>query len=66
MNMFHSCLVSGLVNVAVQLKRGGVTDIGLVAPSLSCGFFTKVDFGEDREQSTPMRYVRDRAEPYVF
>jgi hypothetical protein len=65
-NRFHSCLVSGLVNVAVQLKRGGVTDIGLVAPRLSWGFFAKVDFGEDRELSTPMRYVRDAAEPFVY
>ena len=58
--------VSGLLHVAAQLKRGGVTDIGLVAPELSWGFFTKVDFGEDRELSTPMQYVRDTAEPYVY
>jgi hypothetical protein len=55
-----------LFGIAVQLKRGGVTDIGLVTPRLSWGFFARVDFGEDRELSTPMQYVHNSDEPYVY
>ena len=55
-----------MVATVVQLKRGGVTDIGLMAPRLSWDFFAKVDFGEDREVSTPMRYLHSSQEPYVF
>jgi hypothetical protein len=55
-----------MFGAAVQLKRGGVTDIGLTAPRLSWDFFAKVDFSEDREVSTPMRYLHSSEEPHVF
>lgn len=57
---------SVLARLTAQLKRGGVTDIGLMAPESAWEFFKNADFGEDRELSTPMRYVRSSAEPYVF
>ena len=50
----------------LQMKRGGVTDIGLLAPEAAVDFFYRVAFDEDRELSLPLRYARSKVGPLVF
>ena len=42
----------------LQMKKRGVTDIGVMAPKPAWGFFYKADFDEDRETSIPLMLPR--------
>ncbi len=54
------------LTLCLQMKRAGVTDIGLLAPEAAWDFFYRVSFDEDRELSLPLRYPRCTGEPQVF
>ena len=49
--------------MGAQLYSRGITDVGLMTPPHSYQFFQKSAFGPDKEHSTAMAYVPQRAPP---